>query len=107
MNQFEASTASCRGAYTLECQQRAATLASPRVSNQAALLLSINVFVPTSALRAAKKYEADFRALVNELFIVQTSNSLSVQARVLKVEIPVTLAHMNRDYLAEKALLKG
>ena len=107
MNQFEATTASCRGDYTLECQQRAATLASPRVSNQAALLLSNNVFVPTSALSSAKMYEVDMRALVNELFTVQTSNSLSVQARVLKVEIPETVAHLNRDYLVEEARLKG
>jgi Domain of unknown function (DUF4389) len=107
MSRFETSTATCRGAYTLECQQRAATLASPRVSDQSALLLSNNFFVPTSALGAVKRYESALNSLENELVTVQTSNSLSVQAHVLKVEIPVTLAQVNRDYLVVKGLLTG
>ena len=107
LGQFETSTASCRGAYVLECQQRAATLASPRVSEQSSLLLSNNVFVPTKALASVRRYESAIDSLANELFTVQTSNSLTLQTRVVKVDIPSTLVLVNRDFHAAEARLGG
>lgn len=107
MRRFETSTASCRGAYVLECQQRAATLASPRLGEQSSLLLSNNFFVPTRALALVKKYESAIDSLANELFTVQTSNSLTLQTRVVRVDIPATLVQVNRDFRAAEARLGG
>jgi hypothetical protein len=105
MRRFEKSTGACRGAYMLECQQRAATPAHTRVSEQLALLLSNNIFVPTSALSSVEKYESAIHLLVNELITVQSPTSLASQTRVVKDEIPVTLAQVNRDFhVAERRL---
>ncbi len=105
MLRFETSTSACRGTYMLECQQRAATLAISHVSDQSALLLSNNIFIPTNALTSVKKYESAIDELENELFTVQTSSSLPSQTRVVRADIPATLALVNRDFLLAKARL--
>ncbi|MHB8379479.1 MAG: DUF4389 domain-containing protein [Acidimicrobiales bacterium] len=107
MRRFVTSTASCGGAYLLECQQRAATFASPRVAEQSSLLLSNNFLVPTTALASVKLYELSLDSLANELFTVQTSNSLTLQTRVVRVAIPATLIQVNRDFRAAEARLGG
>jgi uncharacterized membrane protein len=104
---FETSTRSCRGAYMLECQQRAATVASPRVGEQSALLLTNNVFVPTRALASVKSYESSIDSLVYELSIVQRPESLAQQTHVVRVEIPVTLAQLNHDFRVAEMKLGG
>jgi hypothetical protein len=105
VRRFETSTGVCRGAYMLECQQRAATLAYPSLSEQSTLLQSNNFFVPSNALTAVKKYELDIAALEFELITVQSSSSLVTQSRVVKFDIPATVAQLNRDFNVAKKRL--
>jgi hypothetical protein len=98
VRRFETSTGVCRGTYMLECQQRAATLAYQRLSEQATLLQSINFFVPSNALTSVKKYESDIGTLVVELIKVQSPSSLASHSRVIKIDIPATLAKLNQDF---------
>ncbi len=105
MRRFETSTGGCRGTYMLECQQRAATLAYPRLSEQSTLLLSNNIFVPSNALTFVKKYELALGTLEFELLTVQSSSSIASQSRVVKFDVPATLSQVNRDFNVAEARL--
>lgn len=107
MSRFESSVGACPSALKLQCQQRAATRAYSHLSQQSASLFSNNVFVPSGALSSVKKYESALATLENELFTVESSNSLVVQARVVNSEIPVALAQVNRDFHTAVARLGG
>lgn len=107
MSRFESSLEACPSTLKLRCQQRAATRAYSHLSDQSASLFSSNVFVPTGALSSVKKYESALATLENELFTVESSSSLVVQAHVLNSEIPGALAQVNRDFHTAEARLGG